>query len=91
MTICATHDPQRQGSAILPKTIVSLNDGPLQNCEHTTLELLEALSSAGASAEEIDRAIREIDQKGTTSLETSFISASALLALISKACSNEAQ
>src|ERR1035438_10667705 len=50
--------------------IVSLDDGMPQPAGCSTSELLDYLKSAGVSENEISEAVREIEQKGQTVLES---------------------
>jgi hypothetical protein len=53
--------------------IVSLGDGMLQPARCSTYELLDYLRRAGVSDNEIDEAVREIEQMGQTVLESATI------------------
>jgi|ERR1022692_4134424 hypothetical protein len=53
--------------------IVSLDDGMPQPAGCSTSELLDYLKSAGVSENEISEAVREIEQKGQTVLESTMI------------------
>lgn len=53
--------------------IVSLGDGMPQSARCSTCELLDYLKSTGVSNNEINKAAREIEQKGQTVLESTTI------------------
>lgn len=74
---------------LLHKPIIALGRSGIRQCECPTDELLEAIRSAGATAEEISRAQSEIEENGQTVLESATILDKDLENAVHRCCDRE--
>lgn len=63
----------RSHHTIFHKPMLRVNDGALQQCDVYTYDLLVCLKGAGFSDEELTTAWKEIEDKGSTTIQSSTI------------------
>jgi hypothetical protein len=66
--------------------MVALNAGAIAQCDYPTYELLHSLKNAGIPDEEIDRAQREIEERGQTVFEFNEITDAGLENVVYNYC-----